>query len=108
MVGTDKKTLLIVEDDSRVLEMYEMELGKRYNVTSVFYTGEKTKIPLEKFDRAILDGLNGDCISVAGEINAEKKIVISGDCNLLQKVREKGLIAGEKPLAYDKLEEMLR
>ena len=106
----DRKSVLIVEDNQGMLYAYKISFeDKGYDVTAVFYRGPQTEIPSERFDGAILDGLNGDYREVAGKIDSEKVIVVSGDRHMVRGAREIGLCAlGKNNSSVDKVVEMLK
>lgn len=108
MVEENKKTLLIVEDDRDLLGMYKLSLGGDYNITPIFYEGVRTEIPKRRFDIAFLDGLHGDCINVMGRINAKKKFIVSGNCDIVKMATNENLKAVMKPVNLNKLGDILR
>ncbi len=107
MVIENKKSLLVVEDDRLMLEFYGEMLGDIYDVTPVYYIKGETKIPTEKFHRAILDGLNNEWGNVGERISTEKKILVSGNFKYIKTASELGWLVLNKPFRGNKLLEML-
>jgi len=105
----DRKSVLIVEDDMDIIKNLENELGNTYNITSVYYEDDKTLIPRDKFDAAIIDGLRGKYREVGNQVNADKKIIFSQCLMYVGDAEEGGYIDGCKTDArvYDKLVEII-
>lgn len=105
-----RESILVVEDDRMMLNLYEEILRENYDVTSVFYDHRETRIPTEKFGGAILDGLNGDWRIVAKNIKVDPRgiFIISSDYNFVQEAIKDGFRAIDKGnLNFDKLERIL-
>lgn len=107
MVDENKKTILVIEDDRSMLDMYETVFESDYNIVPLFYEGSRTEIPTKEFDGVILDGLNGDCMNLAERIDAERKLIISGDLDIVKEATRRGLIAEGKPIELNKIRDIL-
>lgn len=105
-----QKSILVVGDNRDILVAYTRILEENYNVVPVLYS-ECVAIPRERFDGAIIDGLNGEWEKVAEKINvvAEKINVISTVNKYVEGAIKKGFkgINRLDDLSYDKLERIL-
>ena len=82
---------LVVEDNLNVLNAIKNSLELRgYDVTSINYLNSKD-IPKDRFDLAIVDGLDGDGVRVLGNVNAGRKFLYTGSFVIEKVVREAGL-----------------
>ena len=98
-----RKSILVIEDNRDILVAYTRILEENYNVVPVLYS-ECVVIPRERFDGAIIDGLNGEWEKVAEKIN-----VISTVNKYVEGAIKKGFkgINRLDDLSYDKLERIL-
>ena len=99
----DRKSVLVVEDDREIIELTTENLERRgYSVTPINYL-KTQEIPTERFDIAIVDGLNGEGIRVLQDIDAERKFLYSGDYALIEEAEEGGLEAHSKLISLKKI-----
>lgn len=106
-----KKRILIVDDDQDTLKCYKETVDfighykqREFETITANSKADAEKYLKEKFDYAILDGLNGDCFELYDQISAEKKIIISGDLDIVDKCKKKGLEFYLKPISLLDLE----
>jgi len=106
----DKKRVLVVEDCPTLLKSYERRLtSKGYDVATVLYGGSKTKIPSERFDLVMIDGLKGDWKEVAKRVDSGKVVIVSGNPDITSEAVKEGYDAmGKSPRVLNILEEMLK
>ncbi len=105
-----KEKILIVEDDLDVLERYKDQLKfikilykKEFDATIAISKIDAEKYLNEKFDYAILDGLGGGCFELYEKINANKKIIVSGNPFTLNKCKERSLEHLSKPISLSEI-----
>ena len=87
------KNVLVVEDDMETKEFYETKLGANHNITFMFYEKGSFQAPVDKFDVLIVDGLCGDYMDIVSKVNADKKILVSGDDDCREEATEAGLVS---------------
>ena len=91
--------VLIVEDDLSMARAYNRALGSMgYDVTLSNSPEDARKYVDREFDILILDGLNGVCFDLHDELNAKRKMIISGSPGICEKAKEKSIEAHQKPL----------
>jgi len=73
---SEMKTVLLVDDDSDIIEQYKLILGKKYNLVCAYSGNEgKEKIALNKPDLIIMDVMMNhlsDGLEVAKELKENK------------------------------------
>jgi len=100
----NNKSILIVEDDLGVLEIYKIGLKiEGYKGKFASSKEQAEKYLNENFDYAILDGLEGDCFELYNKVKAQKKFIVSGDQSILDKCEEKGLKYFLKPISLSEI-----
>jgi ActR/RegA family two-component response regulator len=98
----ERKRALVVEDNEKVLAVIKKSLeGRGYDVTSMLYN-PSINIPTEKFDLAIVDGLNGNWIRVLADVDASRKFLYTGNGEMIKEAKKSGFEA------YSKLGKSLR
>lgn len=99
---TKSKTVLLVDDEPSVLEDYKFAFANRgYEVKKAMTLEQAKKYSNENFNFVIIDGLGGSCFEVYNIINAERKIIVSGDFKLVEKAKEEGIEAYSKPICIE-------
>lgn len=99
----ERKTVLLVDDDSGLLGIYEKYFTRKGHEVKTAMTAEETKkYSEENFDLAIIDGLEGRCFDVHDIINAKRKLICTGDIKLIEEAENRGIEV------HDKLKESLR
>lgn len=89
----DRKAL-VVDDEKDWRELYERKLNRLgYQVVLANSLEEARRYGNEEFDVLIIDGLGGRCLDVYREINAKRRIIISGEKRIVDIVREEGMEA---------------
>ncbi len=105
------KKILVVEDNKTSMKVYENYLSwiggfKMYRASSVKETEQNYS--REKFDCAILDGLEGACFGLYPQIKADKKIIITGDTDIFEKCKSENIASHLKPICINELEDLLK
>src|SRR3989344_4034823 len=105
MNGQNQRTVLIVEDDGEVLEVYSKFFSRfRYVVTTATSLDEAKKYQGGRYNILLVDGLKGNCFKVCEMIDAEKKVIATGDEELAQESeRRGGFIVERKPVELSRL-----
>lgn len=86
------KTILIVDDDREILRGCKLNLeDKGYVVKTAMTLWEAKKYSEEKFDLAIIDGLEGKCFEICDIINAKRKVILTGEEAYIKTAKEKGI-----------------
>ena len=97
------KTALVVEDHVGMIRVLTRNLEVRgYDVTSINYI-ESKEIPEDRFDLAIIDGLDGDGLKVLQSVNAERKFLYTGSFVIEKVAIKAGVEVHSKSELLDKI-----
>jgi len=79
------KTLLLVDDDRQILDIYARLLKRLgYDVSTAGCVKDVEQYHERDFDIAIIDGLNGGCFDVLNIVKAKRKVIYSGDNRIVK------------------------
>lgn len=94
------KSVLIVDDDPLMLNVYRVVVGScgEYELTTACSPDEAREYKDREFDVLVLDGLNGDCFDLYDELNAGRKMIVSGSLEMCDRAKENGIEAHMKPV----------
>ena len=99
-MSTDENlSVLVVDDEDTSLRAIRRCLEDRgCTVTTVKSADEAREYQKQRFDIVIIDGLKGRYTEVYNFVDAGRKIIFSGDNNILEDAKKKGMES------YDKLD----
>ena len=106
MAETTTKTreALLVDDDPLNRNSVKRALEDRgYKVSIAVSPEDCKKYKDEKFDIAIIDGLEGKCFEVYNTIQAERKVILTGDLECLRCFRRFSEEQRKKYLVFERV-----
>jgi len=85
----DGKSVLVIEDDDCVMDLVYSEILKLgHTITELLYKrGQEPAIPEGRFDYLVIDGLDGEWKAVGERVNADTKVLVSNDYDLVSEVQ---------------------
>jgi len=100
--GGTRKTILVVESDKEILELTTENLELRgCSVTPMLYRPDVDVPRATRFDLAIVSGLKGDYFRVLESVDAERKILLSGNPSYVERAKQMGIEAYMKPKSVE-------
>lgn len=100
----NNKTALIVDDEKSILFLIESALKRKGYETKAASSADDAKQFLSiQYSLAIIDGLEGKCWDLYPQINAQRKIIFSGNSKITEVAKEKQYESWNKPQDVSKL-----
>jgi len=90
----ERPKVLIVDDDKMMLKHYKSfaELcSNEYEMVVLSSVEQAETLNGRAFDVAILDGLYGKCFELIDGINAERRVILTGDNAIYEKAKSQGI-----------------
>lgn len=90
-MNEETKTALVVDDESVTRESQRdfLIMVGGFDVTTAPSREEALEYNNQKFDLLLMDGLKGDCMELYSEINAGRKVIITGDVEIFEEAQKR-------------------